>query len=112
MKNKITLSKENSTITIILTNPLNKVNIISARQLKGNRRGIPSIKIQFGDELNHLLSTLYLDIMSNEFSIHEFFLKKNNIQNLPNLMRKAITISLNTADYEDDFEIELEIDIE
>ena len=112
MIKKITLSKNHSSTLIQQDTPFEKINFISAIQLDGIILNNPIIMVKVGEGADIFSSPMNFNPLKNDFTCVDVLATIRKMNILPDLKGNNLNISINNNYYQDEFTIELKLDIE
>ena len=111
MIKEIKLTKKANKISIIQPTPFEKINIISAKQIKGEFILNPMILIAISNAEGSFTLHMNLDPITLEFNCFDVLEKKQKMNYLPDFKTNLLDISINRIYYKGHFSIELELEI-
>ena len=112
MIKKITLSKNRSSALIQQDTPFEKINFISAIQLDGIVLNSPIIMVKVGEGADIFSFPMNFNPLKNHFTCFHVLATIRKMNVLPDFKGNNLNISISNNYYQDDFTIELKLDIE
>lgn len=111
MIKQLTLSRHKPYDSIQQAAPFEKINFIAARQLVGMPVTNPIIMVSVGEGVDVFSLSMNLNPLTNEFKCVDVLAAIRKMNVLPDFMGNNLKVSINENYYQDQFSIELAVEL-